>query len=135
MPAARPSSTSSNPGSIVVPPGATRARISVTASTASVSASTDSSSHFPDRPGDRGRRSLRGSRPDGGRGSNLWLLAAHSLEEAAFADDLAGRLRVRLERLALGARDVMRDLDIDDDVQVAALAGPAQVWDALAPEP
>ena len=39
-----PSSTSSNPGSTLVPVGATRPRISLTASTASVSASTEISS-------------------------------------------------------------------------------------------
>ncbi len=39
-----PSSTSSNAGSMLTPPGATREKISETASTASLSALTDSSS-------------------------------------------------------------------------------------------
>src|SRR5690348_5262287 len=102
MRAPSPSSNSSKPGSIVMPPGATRARISLTASTASASASTESSSHLPDRPAVPLPFGLRGMPPDGGRGSTLALLASHPVEQPALADDLARRLGVGLERLALG---------------------------------
>src|SRR5688500_5097203 len=142
MRAPSPSSTSSNPGSTLVPPGATRARISLTASTASRSASTESSSQRPTGAWSRSSRTLRSPAellpgitcrpsPVGGL-----LLASDAAEEAArLADDLAGGRGICLERLALGPREPGRHHDIDDDVQVAALAGPSQVRNPLSPQP
>ena len=103
--APRPSSTRSNAGSTVVPPVATRPRISLTASTASRSASTASSSQAPG-PRDRSSRARPGR-----------LLA-----EPALAADRPRRLlgRVRLEQLALLLRQLRRDDDVDEDVEVAA---------------
>src|SRR6476469_1965880 len=57
--APRPSSTSSNAGSTLVPPGATRPRISDTASTASTSVSTESSSQAPGAGAAGGARSAK----------------------------------------------------------------------------
>ena len=62
--APRPSSTSSNAGSTVVPPGATRPRISLTASTASTSASTESSSQAPSGVRGVGRRRRAVAQPE-----------------------------------------------------------------------
>src|SRR6476659_5534800 len=110
MRAPRPSSTSSNAGSTVVPPLATRPRISLTASTASRSTSTESSSQAP---------------ASAERVTDL-------VEEPAVlaTDQLAALGRVRLEQLALLLRELRRDGDVDHHVEVAARPGAAQVGHA-----
>src|SRR2546426_1705094 len=102
-----PSSTSSNAGSTLVPPGATRPMISDTASTASTSASTDSSSHAPSPATTR-------RAPSAERVADL-------AEDAGLGvgDRFAARCRVFREELSLALRQARRDDDVDEDVQVA----------------
>ena len=102
MRAPRPSSTSSNAGSTVVPPGATRPRISLTASTASRSASIESSSQAPASSASARHRT-------------------ELVEEPAVvaADRLAGLARVGLEQLALLLAELGRHDDVDHHVEVA----------------
>ena len=130
--APRPSSTSSKAGSTLVPPGANRLRISDTASTASGSATTESSSQVPsaDVP-----PSLAGGRPAPDASAKR---VADALEDPAVAvavDDLAGFDGVGLEELALALRELARHLDLDHHVEVAAIAGPAQMRHAASAQP
>ena len=118
--APRPSSTSSNAGSTDVPPGATRPRISLTASTASTSASTASSSQAP-------APAAPSASLNPGRASRA--------ARRRLADRLAGLLRVGRQQLALLLRQLGRHDDIDEDVQVAALARPPEVRHAPAAQP
>src|SRR5579862_344242 len=114
-----PSSTSSKPGSTLVPPGATRPRISDTASTASRSTSTESSSQLAGA----GRRAL------------AKLVADLAQERSAVADRLVGGDGVGVEGLALGLREVGGHRDVDDDVEIAPDAAPAEVGHAPAAQP
>ena len=111
--APRPSSTRSNAGSTVVPPLATRPRISLTVSTASRSASTASSSQTPAGSATTGRasraaRHRRRSRPTPSR--------TPPAARAASCDSLFGHD------------------DVDQHVQVAARAAP-EMRHALAAQP
>ena len=64
------------------------------------------------------------------------LLADDPVQEACLlGHDLVRRVRVGLERLTLGAREALRYVDVDQDVQIATLAGPAEVRHAAATEP
>ena len=120
-----PSSTSSNAGSTHVPPGATRPRISLTASTASRSASTESSSHVPPAARAVARSPAR---------PRQHRRACPSLSRSP---PLADRSRPIASAYASSSsrslpRELRRDLDVDEHVQVAALAGATQVRHALA---
>jgi hypothetical protein len=142
--APRPSSVSPKPGSTLVPPGAKRVRISLTASTASMSAATDSSTQTPDpsaaksrlarpRSTRRRRRALEdrpAARPRQPRAS------FHPIEDPAGRQHGLARLGGQLlEQLALPLRQLGRHVDVDDDVEVAARPGPAQMRHAAAAQP
>src|SRR4029079_11789244 len=118
-----PSSTSSNAGSTLVPPGATRPRISETASTASISATTASSSQAPG--------------PGAGPGpSPSTKGVAHLVEEAAAGRDvLAGLGGVLGQELTLALRQLRRDDHVHEDVEIALRAGPAEMRDAATAQP
>src|SRR2546422_3991164 len=126
MAARRASSTSTNAGSTVVPPDATRLRISLTASTASESALTASSSQVPsaDVP----------SSATGGPSAERVSDAVHQAA-AVIPDRLARCVGVGLQGLALLLGQAPWDDDPDEDVEVAARSGSAQVRHSLAPQP
>ena len=109
-----------------VPPGAARDRISDTASTASWSAATASSSQAPGVAAAAAR-----SMPASGSGVRTRRVASagraarhprpsFSRRPLVLGDRVARLLRVRLEQLALLLRQLRRDDDVGDDVEVAA---------------
>src|SRR5262245_16497328 len=93
--------------------------ISETASTASWSASTAISSH------------ASGPAPAG----TTPPLQPELLAEAGSRDVLVGVLRVGLQCLALLLAELRRDDDVDEDVEVAANPGPAEMRDAATTQP
>src|SRR6267378_5286716 len=110
--APRPSSVRSKAGSTLVPPGATRPRISETASTASTSAATESSSHAP-RPAPM-------PPPPGGTSAKRVADLVEDPGVASRRDRLARLGRVVREQLALALRELGRDDDVDEDVEITA---------------
>ena len=100
------------------PPGAARPRISLTASTASTSASTESSSQAP-------CPSARGAHPS----------PSFSRMPPAAVDLLAALGGQLGQQLALALRELGRHDDVDQDVEVALRARPAEMRHALAAQP
>src|SRR6185369_9761157 len=139
--APRPSSTSSKAGSTLVPPGANRPRISDTASTASTSTSTESSSHIPAElaPSALGCRSLtevRGRAPRGRRPEVSAKRVADLVEDSVLGrHGFAGVRRILREQLALTLRQLGRDDDVHEDVEISLGAGPAEVRHASPAQP
>ena len=137
--APRPSSTSSNAGSTEVPPGAARPRISLTASTASTSASTASSSQAPAAIAARSSSPPRSQAVGDGRAPRSAVAQpspsfssrppppcpTDSPASSAYA---ASRSRAFFESL-------VGTTHVDHHVEVAALAGAAEMRDALASQP
>src|SRR4051794_10123832 len=122
---------SSNAGSTLVPPLDTRARISLTASTASTSASTDSSSQA--RAGVGVVAAATSSRAEA-RWSASAERVAHPIEDpgAVPGHRVAALLREVLEEIALPLRELRRDDDVDEHVEIAASPRSPDVGHALA---
>ena len=124
-----PSSTSSNAGSTLVPTGATRPRISLTASTASTSAATESSSQAPARAGlAAGVRRLAGRQPSASRTLSRIPPPFADTGSPASAASSVSSSRWRFDSF------VGHD-DVDEHVEVAARARPAEVRHAAAAQP